>query len=165
MRGTPGTGRGNQSRVGRWPCQFTLRDCRQLKCPDLLEAGLTSRCVVRADSCDRFRGHAQPAQAEPHHTSTNFVAVPVSDCPPPPGAGPHHAMNRLRRGRRVDVFEHAKFKASPKLLDERLEDGALAGRNRLGVGEYVVFEGVVESSIDPGGHRLNRCGGRCHFFS
>src|SRR6516162_2889306 len=67
-----------------------------------------------------------------------------------------------------------------KLLDERLKDRVDPGPNDLGGGERsrldlqgqaaqikpgVIVEGEVESSVDPGGHRLYGAGSVRHFAS
>ena len=121
--------------------------------------------------CDCFGRHAQSAQAEAQSTLANIGAFAIACRPLPFGAGPHHALDGLRLGDRIDVVELAVFQAALKLFDEWLEHLRVCGLNQLGGGEHlrlrlqgqaaqigldVLVERQVESSVDPGRHRLDR---------
>src|SRR6476660_8030560 len=128
---------------------------------------------------DRFSRHTQPAQAEAQSTLANVGAFAFACRPLTFGASPHHALDRLRIGDRIDVVELAVFQAALKLFDEWCEHLRVCGLNQFRGGEHlrlgllgqaaqigldVLVERQVESSVDPGNHRVNRSCSSRHFL-
>src|SRR5271165_7597682 len=101
------------------------------------QAVAVCRWVRPSDLSDRFWRHAQPAQAETQSTFANASAVAIASSPVPFGARPHHALDGLRGGHRIDIVEHALLQAALKLFDERLEHFRVCGLNQVGGGEHL----------------------------
>src|SRR6476620_8704857 len=128
---------------------------------------------------DCFSRHTQPAQAEAQSTLANIGAFAFACRPLTFGASPHHALDRLRIGDRIDVVELAVFQAALELFDEWCEHLRVCGLNQFRGGEHlrlgllgqaaqigldVIVARQVESSVDPGNHRVNRSCSSRHFL-
>ena len=132
---------------------------------------------VCANLLDHFGRHAQPTQAETHDAFAEIVAVAIAGRPLPLDARPHHAVDGLRVGYRIDVVKHLRCRPRCSASTERLEHLRVRGLNRLGRGEHlrlrlqrqspqirsdVVVERQVEPSVDPRRHRVDLRCGSCH---
>src|SRR5271166_990420 len=129
---------------------------------------------------DPFRRHAQPLQAKTEHAFADIVAVTIACRPLPLDARPHHGVDSLRVGHRIDVMEYSALQAALKSCAERLEQLLVRRPDQIGGGEHlrlsllrhaaqirfdVVVECQVESSVDPRRHRVDLRGGGRHSAS
>src|SRR6516225_338460 len=119
---------------------------------------------------DRFRSHAQPSQAETERAFADMVAVTIAGRPVPLDARPHHCVDSLRVGLRIDVLEHSLLQTALQSRTERLEQLLVRRLDQIGgpehlrlslhghaasIGLDVVVERQVEPSIDPCRHRAD----------
>src|SRR5580693_8648894 len=125
-------------------------------------------------SLSRLESHAQPAQDEMQNALPKLVAVTFARRPLPVDADPHHAMDELGAGDRLDVAKHPAAQSALQRLDERCEHLCVCGLNQAGGGERlrlslqrqapqigsdVLVECQIEASVDPRRYRLDlRCG-------
>src|SRR5579875_715507 len=72
--------------------------------------------AATGDVVDRFRRHAQAAQAETKDLFADFGAVALAGRPLSFGSRPHDGLHRLGVGHRVDVDEHPVSQSPPQLF-------------------------------------------------
>src|SRR6516225_10149795 len=88
--------------------------------PRSIDVSLWLVCgYLKRDPGDRFRCHAKPAQAETERALADIVAVTLAGRPLSLDAGPHHGVDGLRIGHRIDVMEHAVLQAIVQNFAER----------------------------------------------
>src|SRR6516225_1217242 len=71
--------------------------------------------------CDGFRCHAKAEQAETERALADILAVTIAGGPLPLDGGPHHGVDGLSVGHRIDVMEHFVLQAALKSFAERVE--------------------------------------------
>ena len=67
------------------------------------------------ESSDHLRCDAQPAKAEAQSVFADLTALTIACRPLPFGACPHHALDGLRFGGRVDAAEHARARGRARV--------------------------------------------------
>src|SRR5271157_934129 len=72
--------------------------------PRSIDVSLWSVCgYLKRNLGDRLRCHTEPAQAETERAPADIVAVTIAGPPLPLDARPHHGVDDLRVGHRIDV--------------------------------------------------------------
>ena len=72
---------------------------------------------LSANLLDHFGRHAQPTQAETHDALAEIVAVAIARLPFAVDARPHHAVDELRVGYRIDAVKQLALQATRQRFD------------------------------------------------
>src|ERR1700742_4204851 len=106
--------------------------------PRSIDVSLWLVCgYLKRNAGDRFRWHAKAAQAETERPLADNLAVTIASRPLPLDARPHHGVDGLRVGHRIDVMEHAVLQAALQSFAERLEQLRVRRHDQVGGGEHM----------------------------